>query len=275
MTCQHFVCSASIVILFANIAMGLDLPDGQATSSDSLSLKDAVGIMRKGLNESYVKELKMNIAIVDSGANLITFSRMDGAWLGSLDISIKKAKTAVFFNMASGAIGALSQPGAPGQPDGTLYGIEHSNEGLITFPGGLPIYNKNGELIGGIGVSGSTIRNDYDIAKAGLEAYGFWRDNVNMEEDFTRFELPSPMPSSAFSNNLSFYVCQPDICCPYISQTYGRCGAAWGGRCNKDLADYAIYCNTENGWCGDTEEHQNEQDGDEYDWEPQSCVDDS
>ena len=144
--------------------------------------------MRKGLNESYVKELKMNIAIVDSGANLITFSRMDGAWLGSLDISIKKAKTAVWFNMASGAIGALSQPGAPGQPDGTLYGIEHSNESLITFPGGLPIYNKNGELIGGIGVSGSTIRNDNDIAKAGLEAYGFWRDNVNMEEDFTRFE---------------------------------------------------------------------------------------
>ena len=105
--------------------------------------------------------VKMNIAIVDAGGNLVAFNRMDGAWLGSVDISIKKAKTAAYFNMASSDIGKLSQPGGP------LYNIEHSNGGLITFPGGLPIHDNDGVLIGGIGVSGSTVENDFQVAEAG------------------------------------------------------------------------------------------------------------
>jgi len=51
----------------------------------------------------------------------------------------------------------------------------------------------------------------------------------------------------------------------------GRCGPEWGGRCNKDLVDYAVYCNVENGWCGTSEDHKNAQEGDEYDWKPKSC----
>lgn len=109
-------------------------------------------------------DTKMNIAIVDSGANLVAFSRMDGAWLGSLDISIKKAKTARFFDMNTEDIGGLSQPGGP------LFNIEHSNDGLITFPGGIPIKNDTGEVIGAIGVSGSTVENDHTVAEAGLAA---------------------------------------------------------------------------------------------------------
>ncbi|MEO7314790.1 MAG: heme-binding protein [Ginsengibacter sp.] len=109
-------------------------------------------------------DAKMNIAVVDAGANLLAFVRMDGAWLGSGDISIKKAKTARFFDMDSGAIGELSQPG------GSLYNIEHSNQGLITFPGGVPIKNKEGEIIGAIGVSGSSVENDHAVASAGSEA---------------------------------------------------------------------------------------------------------
>src|SRR5215475_14976041 len=77
-------------------------------------------------------ETQMCIAIVDSGANLKAFLRMDDAWVGSIDIAVKKAKTACFFGMATGQLGKLSQPGKP------LYGIEHSNDGLITFPGGVP-----------------------------------------------------------------------------------------------------------------------------------------
>src|SRR5215210_795063 len=77
----------------------------------------------------------MNIAVVDEGANLVSFHRMDNAWLGSVDISIKKARTARFFDMNSGEIGKLSQPG------GALFNIEHSNGGLITFPGGIPLKN--------------------------------------------------------------------------------------------------------------------------------------
>lgn len=108
--------------------------------------------------------LSMNICIVDSGANLVAFVRMDGAWLGSIDISTKKAKTSAWFFMNSGDLGTLSQPG------GSLYNIEHSNGGLITFPGGIPINGEDGKTIGAIGVSGSTVENDNTVAKAGADA---------------------------------------------------------------------------------------------------------
>ena len=106
----------------------------------------------------------MNIAIVDGGTNLVAFAKMDGAWLGSIDISQKKARTARYFNMNTGEIGKLAQPGGP------LYNIEHSNGGLITFPGGIPIKNANGDVIGAIGVSGSSVENDHAVAQAGADA---------------------------------------------------------------------------------------------------------
>lgn len=109
---------------------------------------------------------QMCIAVVDSGANLKAFLRMDDAWVGSIDIAIKKAKTACFFGMATGELGKLSQPGKP------LYAIEHSNDGLITFPGGLPIVNKDAVLVGAIGVSGSVVENDNAVAEAGVKVVG-------------------------------------------------------------------------------------------------------
>lgn len=111
-------------------------------------------------------ETQMCIAVVDSGGNLKAFFRMDDAWVGSIDIAIKKAKTAVFFGMPTGEIGKLSQPG------GSLYGIEHSNEGLITFPGGLPIVDEQGVLVGAIGVSGSSVEHDHEVAAAGVAVLG-------------------------------------------------------------------------------------------------------
>ena len=109
---------------------------------------------------------KMDIAIVDAGGNLKSFIRMDGAWLGSIDIAQRKARTARYFDMNTGDIGKLSQPGGP------LYNIEHSNGGLITFPGGLPLKAKDGTIIGAIGVSGSTVENDHTVAQAGVDALG-------------------------------------------------------------------------------------------------------
>ena len=107
---------------------------------------------------------KMNIAVVDAGTNLKGFARMDGAWLGSIDISIRKARTARFFDMPTGEIGKLSQPG------GSLYNIEVSNGGLITFPGGVPIKSASGDVIGAIGVSGNSVENDHAVASAGAAA---------------------------------------------------------------------------------------------------------
>lgn len=105
--------------------------------------------------------IPMNIAIVDEGANLVSFHRMDNAWLGSIDISIKKAKTARFFDMNSGEIGKLSQPGGP------LYNIEHSNGGLISFPGGVVLKDASGKVVGAIGVSGGSVDQDHEVASAG------------------------------------------------------------------------------------------------------------
>jgi uncharacterized protein GlcG (DUF336 family) len=130
----------------------------------NITLLEAEKAILKAKQKSAEIDTKMNIAVVDSGANLVAFARMDGAWLGSLDISIKKAKTARYFDMNTGVIGELSQPGQP------LFNIEHSNDGLITFPGGVPIKNAEGEIIGAIGVSGSSVENDHTVAEAGVSA---------------------------------------------------------------------------------------------------------
>lgn len=129
----------------------------------NVSLEQAQKAVAAAQKKAAELDLKMNIAIVDAGANLVAFARMDGAWLGSVDIAIKKAKTARFFDMPTGDIGSLSQPG------GSLYNIEHSNGGLITFPGGIPLKDSKGEIIGAIGVSGSTVENDHTVAEAGMK----------------------------------------------------------------------------------------------------------
>lgn len=131
-----------------------------------VTLKDAEKAIEAARKKAVATKTQMCIAVVDSGANLKGFLRMDDAWVGSIDIAIKKAKTAVFFGMPTGQIGKLSQPGGP------LFGIEHSNDGLITFPGGLPIVDKNGVMIGAIGVSGSSVENDHAVAQAGVATLG-------------------------------------------------------------------------------------------------------
>jgi uncharacterized protein GlcG (DUF336 family) len=129
-----------------------------------ITLTQAQAAVAAALGKSAELGVLMDIAVVDAGANLKAFARMDDAWLGSIDIAIKKARTARFFNMNSGDIGTLSQPGGP------LYNIEHSNGGLISFPGGVPIKNSAGEVIGAIGVSGDSVENDHAVAMAGAAA---------------------------------------------------------------------------------------------------------
>jgi uncharacterized protein GlcG (DUF336 family) len=130
----------------------------------NISLEQAQALIGAAQLKAQEIGVPMNIAVVDAGANLKAFVRMDNAWLGSVDIAIKKAKTARFFDMETGAIGGLSQPGGP------LYNIEVSNGGLISFPGGIPIKSA-GEIVGAIGVSGGSVEQDHEVAAAGLEAY--------------------------------------------------------------------------------------------------------
>ena len=128
-----------------------------------ITLAQAQALVETAMKKATEIDTLMNIAVVDAGGNLKAFARMDGAWLGSIDISVRKARTARFFDMNSGDVGALSQPGGP------LYNIEVSNGGLITFPGGIPV-RPNGEIVGGIGVSGSSVENDHTVADAGANA---------------------------------------------------------------------------------------------------------
>ena len=136
----------------------------QPVNAKDISLDQAKQAVDAAVAEAQKLNTKMDIAVVDAGANLKAFARMDGAWLGSIDIAIKKAKTSRFFDMPTGEIGKLSQPGGP------LYQIEISNGGLISFPGGVPIKLADGTVIGAIGVSGSTVDNDHACAAAGASA---------------------------------------------------------------------------------------------------------
>lgn len=130
----------------------------------NITLEQALQAIKAALEKSSEMNVKMNIAVMDSGANLVAFAKMDDAWIGSIDIAQKKAKTARYFNMNTGEIGKLSQPGQP------LYNIEHSNNGLISFPGGVLIKDPSGNIIGSIGVSGSTVEDDHEVAVAGAAA---------------------------------------------------------------------------------------------------------
>jgi uncharacterized protein GlcG (DUF336 family) len=132
---------------------------------------------------------KMHIAVVDRDGRLLGIRSMSDAWVGSFDIAIAKARTATFFSsdenaLTSRIIGRLSQAHDPDTgtgPAGPLWGIGNSNQvgisgsqatrnGLITFPGGVPLY-KNGRLVGGVGVSGDGVDEDEAVALAGMSGF--------------------------------------------------------------------------------------------------------
>lgn len=108
--------------------------------------------------------IPVNIAVLDAGAHLKSFTRQDGAVLGSIDIAITKARTSVLFQIPSEAVWDYAKPGAPAP------GLENSNGGLAVFPGGLPLFGADGALIGAVGVSGGAPSQDHDIAQAAAAA---------------------------------------------------------------------------------------------------------
>jgi uncharacterized protein GlcG (DUF336 family) len=105
------------------------------------------------------------IAILDDGGHLKAFHRMDGAVLGSIDIAIRKAKTAVLFQCNSEEVWDYLKPGAPAPH------LELTNNGLAPYGGGIALKCPNGGMAGALGVSGGTIEQDTTVAKAGLAAF--------------------------------------------------------------------------------------------------------
>ena len=124
----------------------------------SITLKEACAVIDAALAKSTELGVAMDIAVVDAGANLKTFARMDGAWVGSIYGALEKARTACFFDMRAGSAGEQPQTG------GAFHDIQHG--GTITRPG-VPLRNGAGEIIGAIGVSGGTEYDDHAVAEAG------------------------------------------------------------------------------------------------------------
>jgi uncharacterized protein GlcG (DUF336 family) len=131
---------------------------------NTLTLADARNIIAAA--EARAEEIgqPMNIAVVDAGGNLISHVRMDGAWLGSIDISINKAFTSRAFDIQTKDLGDNSQPG------NQFYGIHASNNGrIMIFAGGVPL-SRDGQVVGAIGVSGGSGEQDQTVAEAGAGA---------------------------------------------------------------------------------------------------------
>jgi uncharacterized protein GlcG (DUF336 family) len=122
-------------------------------------------------------KLKMHIHVVGREGTLLASTQAIGAWPGSADIAGRKARTAWLFKLPTRLIGELSRPEQKAK--GPLYGIEVSNGGLITFPGGLPIFADDGTLAGAIGVSGDTVDEDELVAKAGVDAVKGIKDSFS------------------------------------------------------------------------------------------------
>lgn len=132
----------------------------------SVTLQQAEAMVAAAQAKAVEIGVPMNIAVVDAGNNLTAFARMDGAWLGSIDIAQNKAYTARSFDMSTKDLQPLCQPGQP------LFGIEASNDGqLIIFPGGIPLV-AGGEVLGAVGVSGGTPDQDHEVCEAGVAAHG-------------------------------------------------------------------------------------------------------
>lgn len=126
------------------------------------SLADAV--LAAAADEARAIGVPMNVAILDAGAHLKAFVRMDGALLGSIDIAMKKARTAALFGMNTEAIGEFCKPG------GTSPGLDATNGGLVVFAGGIPLRDRDGNPVGAVGVSGGSVAQDFQVATAAAQS---------------------------------------------------------------------------------------------------------
>lgn len=131
-----------------------------------VSLEAARKVIRSGQEKAKSIGVPMNIAVVDAGANLVAFERMEGAWIGSIDIAINKAFTSRAFDIETKTLGENSQSG------GQFFGIHASNHGrVMVFAGGVPLKHK-GQVVGAVGVSGGLGQQDQAVADAAAKAFG-------------------------------------------------------------------------------------------------------
>lgn len=129
-----------------------------------LSIEQAKAVVAGAEAKARELGIPVIITVIDSGCHLKSLHRMDGAPIGSIDISIGKARTAALFACNSEDVWEYCKPGAPAP------GLEHSNGGLMPFAGGILLRSDDGAVIGAVGVSGGAVPQDKEIAQAGASA---------------------------------------------------------------------------------------------------------
>ena len=130
-----------------------------------VKLEDARRVISAAEKKALEIGQPMNIAVVDAGGNLVAHVRMDDAWIGSIDISMKKAYTSRAFDISTKDLAQYSQSG------GQFFGIHASNNGkIMIFAGGIPLYSGD-KVVGAIGVSGGSGEQDHAVAEAGAKAF--------------------------------------------------------------------------------------------------------
>src|ERR1700741_4061068 len=135
------------------------------TSVETVNLADARRVIAAAEKKAAEIGQPMNVAVVDEGGNLVSHERMDGAWIGSIDISQKKAFTSRAFDISTKDLSSHSQSGQQ------FFGIHASNNGkIMIFAGGIPL-KKDGKVVGAVGVSGGSGDQDHAVAEAGAAAF--------------------------------------------------------------------------------------------------------
>lgn len=128
-----------------------------------ITLEYANQLVARGLAAAENTGMKAVFAVLDSGANLVSFVRMDGAWLASNELAIAKARTSVMFQVPTEGLAAPLQLGQP-----ALHFDHIHTGGLLLVGGGVPLFDQSGALIGGLGASGGSPEQDAELARAAI-----------------------------------------------------------------------------------------------------------
>lgn len=143
----------------------IPMSTSQTRTVRTVDLETATQLVQAAKREAREINVPMNIAVVDRGGNLVTFERMNDAWLASIDIAIDKAFTAASLQMPTSDLAEPSQPGE------SLYGLNTTNDGrIVVFGGGIPL-EVEGSVVGAVGVSGGAVEQDQQVAQAAVDAF--------------------------------------------------------------------------------------------------------
>ncbi len=135
------------------------------TTPLAMTLADAELLLQAAKTKAKAIGVSASIVVLDAAAHLKAFCRMDGAWLGSIDVAMRKARTSVLFEMNTETVWEI------GNPEAQAHGIETTNGGLVTFAGGMPLKGPEGQILGSVGVSGGLVPQDAEIAQAAFSAW--------------------------------------------------------------------------------------------------------